>query len=447
MKQKSNWIPWALAAVVTMVLAAYLGQRLTGEDRTVFVPGAMTHGHHQIELACDVCHTPFNGVKQEACVECHGARLAASDDSHPRKKFEDPRNAEQLEVLDALRCVTCHLEHRPQKTRAMGVTLPDDYCFHCHQEVGEDRPSHKGLAFDSCASAGCHNYHDNTALYEDFLAKHVNEPSLLPRASAPERGLVARMRASGIVIKPPLARGQQDAPAGIKVSEAVLHEWAGTAHARAGVNCTDCHQTKTADGVVAAWTDKPGHAACAQCHETEVKGFLDSRHGMRLKQKLSPMTPGMARHPMQADASNKELGCASCHGAHGFDTRRAAVEACLGCHDDRHSRAFRESPHFLAGTAGKPAVTCATCHLPREIHRQDGTDVVQVQHNQNWNLRPNEKMARGVCMNCHGLGFTLDALADPALIANNFRGQPARHVESVEWAAQRVTQPSKGDTP
>jgi hypothetical protein len=329
----------------------------------------------------------------------------------------------------------------------MGVTLPDDYCFHCHQEVGEDRPSHKGLAFDSCASAGCHNYHDNTALYEDFLAKHVNEPSLLPRASAPERGLVARMRASGIVIKPPLARGQQDAPAGIKVSEAVLHEWAGTAHARAGVNCTDCHQTKTADGVVAAWTDKPGHAACAQCHETEVKGFLDSRHGMRLKQKLSPMTPGMARHPMQADASNKELGCASCHGAHGFDTRRAAVEACLGCHDDRHSRAFRESPHFLAGTAGKPAVTCATCHLPREIHRQDGTDVVQVQHNQNWNLRPNEKMARGVCMNCHGLGFTLDALADPALIANNFRGQPARHVESVEWAAQRVTQPSKGDTP
>jgi hypothetical protein len=56
-------------------------------------------------------------------------------------------------------------------------------------------------------------------------------------------------------------------------------------------------------------------------------------------------------------------------------------------------------------------------------------------------------MARGVCLNCHGLGFTLDALADPALIANNFRGQPARHVESVEWAAQRVTQPSKGDTP
>jgi hypothetical protein len=448
MKPKKNWIPWALAAVVTVVLAAYLGQRLTGEDRTVFVPGAMTHGHHQIELACDACHTPFNGVKQEACVECHGARLAASNDSHPRKKFEDPRNADRLEVLEARRCVTCHLEHRPQKTRAMGVTLPDDYCFHCHQEVGEDRPSHQDLAFDSCAAAGCHNYHDNTALYEDFLAKHVNEPALLPRASVPLRDLLARMRASGIEIKAPLARGQHDAPAGIKANEAILQEWAGTAHARGGINCTDCHQPKPADGAVAAWTDKPGHAACGRCHKAEVKGFLDSRHGMRLKQNLPPLTPAMARHPMQADARDRELGCASCHGAHGFDTRRAAVEACLGCHDDKHSRAFRESPHFLAGKADKPTMTCATCHLPREIHRQDGTDVVRVQHNQNWNLRPNEKMARGVCMNCHGLGFTLDALADPALITNNFRGQPARHVESVEWASQRVTQPSiKGDTP
>ena len=43
MKQKTNWIPWVLAAVVTVALAGYLGQRLTGEDRTVFVPGAMSH--------------------------------------------------------------------------------------------------------------------------------------------------------------------------------------------------------------------------------------------------------------------------------------------------------------------------------------------------------------------------------------------------------------------
>ena len=36
-------------------------------------------------------------------------------------------------------CVTCHREHRPGITRAMGVTMPDDYCFHCHQDIAKDR--------------------------------------------------------------------------------------------------------------------------------------------------------------------------------------------------------------------------------------------------------------------------------------------------------------------
>lgn len=438
---------FALAGVVTLMLGIYFGLRLTGDDKTLFVPGAMTHGHHQIELACDACHTPFAGVKQEACVGCHGARLAASDDSHPMKKFDDPRNADLLDVLDARRCVTCHIEHRPQRTRAMGVTLAQDYCFHCHQEVGEERASHKDLAFDSCATAGCHNYHDNTALYEDFLAQHANEPALLPRAQIPERGLAAWMRAAGIGVKPPLTPERQDAPPAAAANAAVLREWSGSAHAHGGVNCSDCHQPKQADGVAGTWTDKPGHAACGQCHDAGVKGFLASRHGMRLKQNLPPMTPAIARLPMRADARDKELGCASCHGAHTFDTRRAAVESCLGCHDDRHSRAFKASAHFRAGGPTQPLLTCATCHLPREVHKQGDVAGVRVQHNQNWNLRPNEKMAKAVCMNCHGLPFTLDALADPALIADNFSGKPARRVESVEWAAKRIIQPPKGDAP
>jgi hypothetical protein len=49
---------------------------------------------------------------------------------------------------------------------------------------------------------------------------------------------------------------------------------------------------------------------------------------------------------------------------------------------------------------------------------------VRVQHDQNANLRPPDRMARDVCLTCHGLGFSLAALADPALVARNFRGQP-----------------------
>ena len=60
----------------------------------------------------------------------------------------------------------------------MGVTLPKDYCFICHHDVADDRPSHKGLAFTTCASAGCHRFHDNRALYQDFLVKRP--PASLP---------------------------------------------------------------------------------------------------------------------------------------------------------------------------------------------------------------------------------------------------------------------------
>ncbi len=60
-----------------------------------------------------------------------------------------------------------------------------------------------------------------------------------------------------------------------------------------------------------------------------------------------------------------------------------------------------------------------------------------MQHNQNANLRPNEKMLRSVCLECHSLGLSIDALADPELVRRNFGGQPARHVPSIEMALSR----------
>jgi hypothetical protein len=119
----------------------------------------------------------------------------------------------------------------------------------------------------------------------------------------------------------------------------------------------------------------------------------------------------------------------------------AAVEACLECHDDVHTRSYAGTKHarlFAEERRGeRPAgsgVSCATCHLPRAEH--DG--IVTVQHNQNDNLRPIEKMIRSVCLDCHGLGFALDALADTDLVARNFDGQPAKHVPSIDWAARRA---------
>jgi len=445
-KQK-RW--WLAAGLVMLALSGYFSARLFGDDRRLFLPNTTSHGHHQIELACDTCHTPFAGVKQEACNQCHGEELAAVNDSHPRKKFEDPRNADRLTVLDARYCVTCHVEHQPERTLAMGVTQPVDFCFNCHAEIAKDRPSHKNYAFDGCAASGCHNFHDNTALYEDFLVKHLNEPATLARPAVAKRDLKPWIKlVSPNSYQRTLTRADADAPGAMAPKH--LDEWVGSAHARAGVNCRDCHAPAQVDGARAAWQDKPGAAACNSCHEREQQGFQAGRHGMRLAQKLSPMRPELARQPMQPDAHGRELGCSSCHGAHAVNVRRAAVESCVECHDDQHSKAYADSPHarlWRAEQAGHGAagsgVSCATCHLPRELHRDVDLKGIRVQHNQNANLRPNEKMIRGVCMHCHGLGFSIDALADPALIQRNFTGRPAAHVESLDLAATRLKQPRK----
>lgn len=407
-------------------------------QRTVFLPGETTDGHYQIELACNECHGASftdQASMQDACVGCHGPELDLVDDSHPQRKFTDPRNVERVAALDARWCVTCHQEHRPEVTATMGLSLPGDYCYRCHEDVGDERPTHQGLAFDSCATSGCHNFHDNRALYEDFLVEHRAEPWLLDRPMTPERALLAWARAHGHAGERALVEADADAPATVAGLDEATADWVGTSHARAGVNCSDCHAPGGA-----AWRDQPAPADCAGCHELEHAGFTAGRHGMRLSVGLPPMTPGQARLPMHPDVMGVEVDCQSCHGAHGYDTRYAAAEACLGCHADDHTLAWEASSHaalWRAESAGEaPAgsgVSCATCHLPR-LEQRDGT--VRVAHNQNDTLRPGDKMIRPVCMDCHGLGFALDALADEDLARTNYDAAPSTSVDSIHFAAE-----------
>ncbi len=164
------------------------------------------------------------------------------------------------------------------------------------------------------------------------------------------------------------------------------------------------------------------------------------------------MRVGDARQEMASEASHRTLSCNSCHPAHGYDRKVAAADACLGCHADEHSLAYKESPHFAlwqaeldgSGEAGS-GVSCATCHMPKT--HDENSERVFVQHNQNDNLRPNEKMVRSVCADCHGLGFVLNALADEALIKSNFKGQPSVTVSSLELAERRLASSGKKPSP
>ena len=367
-----KWI-WALWGLGTVSLTLYFAARLTGGDRTVFVPGATSGGHHQIEIACDACHgDSFTSAAamQAKCEGCHAEALEAARDAHPQSKFTDPRNAERTALLDARYCVTCHVEHTPAITDVAGVTLPSDFCALCHQDIGTERPSHADFEYATCASAGCHNFHDNRALYEDFLLKHADQPPLLTSAEWPARNFasIAALIESYPQQRFPLvalAAAEHDAPADSAEQGAIVAEWAASTHAASGVNCTACHAAGAESG---AWVDRPDHSSCRGCHASEVGAFLLGRHGMRLDSaatgaELAPMQPRLARLPMNAAAADRLLDCSACHSAHRYDTAYAAVEACIGCHADEHSQAYAASPHAssrrFSGTARSPAAACA----------------------------------------------------------------------------------------
>ena len=422
---------WLVSSVTAL---AGLGALVTGRagDRSLFVPGATSDGHHQLELACDACHSPFGGsdALDASCTRCHGAQLSAADDTHPRRVFTDPRNATRLAQLDARRCVTCHREHWPEGTRAMGVTVARDHCAYCHDDIGRERPSHAGLDAASCTDTGCHKYHDNRSTYEEFLVAHAGEAPRLTRAAAVAAPNTAA--AAPLPAQAPLSAADADAPSSVELDARELEGWAESAHAASGVNCSGCHAP------AGRWTNAVGVDACSRCHAGERAGWVAGKHGLRVGLGLDPMRPGLARLPMQPAAGEAPLGCSSCHGAHRSDRRSEAVDACLGCHADTHSLAYEASPHAralraeLAGEAPPGSgVSCATCHLPR-VTLASGQPGVE--HDQNDNLRPREKMIRSVCLDCHGLAFAIDALADAAAIQNNFSSPPVQHVPSIDWA-------------
>lgn len=412
----------------------------------------MSSGHHQLVDSCDSCHTDaFGGgdVLQEACITCHGDDRRKPFDSHPIAKFKDPRNATRLAKIDATQCVSCHTEHRPEITSANGLTQPRDVCFHCHENVAEERPSHTGMAYLDCTTSGCHNYHDNRALYTDFLVKHMDQSEQLDvqRVKVTEFLTVLDQ----IVEYPidrypvnPLSITDIDVPADVTFDEIVASEWSATAHAASGVNCSACHQQLAADKLITEWVDDPDMQGCTSCHGVEVNDFQQGKHGMRHAVGKSPMTPASSRLPMAEGSGHLELDCNSCHQAHRFDRETAAVESCLGCHADDHSLAYKQSSHYrlwqaeMSGAAESlSGVSCASCHMPRvQKDVSDWLSRVSVEHNQSEYFAPNSKMIRPVCQSCHGLPFSIDALADEALIESNFQGSPGVNVQSVSLARE-----------
>ena len=223
------------------------------------------------------------------------------------------------------------------------------------------------------------------------------------------------------------------------IDQALIDEttqlWQGSAHALNDINCSSCHQNSETKEFVA----HPTGETCKSCHEQAVDTFLLGKHGIRLLEGQSPLTPAMARLPMKAEAHDKAMTCNSCHDVHSANTVHAATDACLTCHNDNHSLNYQNSRHAELFNADRQlprpsgnSVSCATCHLPRhEVDAGDSTAAL-VNHNNTYTLLPRDRMVSEVCMNCHGVEYSYNSIFDDELVEANFDRPPTQEMETFE---------------
>ena len=211
----------------------------------------------------------------------------------------------------------------------------------------------------------------------------------------------------------------------------IEQQWQSSVHALAEVNCSSCHQNEDTKAFIA----KPTQESCQSCHENSVNTFLLGKHGIRTLEGLSPLTPAMAHLPMREYSLDKQMNCNTCHNVHTVNTYQASVDSCLTCHSDNHSLNYQNSPHAQIfreiGTLPRPnehSVTCATCHLPREV----SDETILVNHNNTYTLKPRDRMVKEVCMNCHGLEHAYNSIFDDELVEANFARPPTQKLPTFQ---------------
>lgn len=217
--------------------------------------------------------------------------------------------------------------------------------------------------------------------------------------------------------------------------DAATQRWQTSAHALNDINCSSCHEASGTPTFLA----QPGVESCQTCHQQAVDTFLLGQHGIRLLEGETPLTPAMARLPMQPEALAVSMTCNTCHDVHAVNTVQAAVDACLSCHSDTHSLNYGNSRHAELFAAdrdlprpGANGVSCATCHLPRHQTGTGDSAVTLVNHNNTYTLLPRDRMVKDVCMNCHGMEYSYNSIFDDDLVEANFDAPPSLSLQTFD---------------
>ena len=200
----------------------------------------------------------------------------------------------------------------------------------------------------------------------------------------------------------PLARKPSCTPC--HQSAAPHSRWRGSAHERAGLDCTSCHS------IHAPAPPSPGTSAGLATRRHLLKRESEAETCFSCHAEVRQAMTQRSTHLFRDERRGSRVECSSCHDAHG-GTARAMLAApsvndvCFSCHDDkrgpflwehapvRENCASCHAPHGSNNTrllVMRPPMLCQSCHV--------GDAHVSMQGHPRSAFETNRS-----CVNCHQL--------------------------------------------
>lgn len=107
----------SLIGLLLIATCLIVAEAVKPERQKVFMPGEVSSAHRTVINDCSSCHTPWNGVSETGCANCHAPQTVAHSPFQAR----------------TLPCADCHSEHRGQ---AKLTNVSDPTCVACHGNLG-----------------------------------------------------------------------------------------------------------------------------------------------------------------------------------------------------------------------------------------------------------------------------------------------------------------------
>lgn len=180
-------------------------------------------------------------------------------------------------------------------------------------------------------------------------------------------------------------------------------QWRSSAHANAGVSCTDCHtghynvppgsaatnvarvEPAAGDTPLTRLPDVRQASLSAAAEPNDLRQAESDAHIRAVSRNMGAITPHIC-YRCHADMKRQQkvahshqicgaagLDCATCHDPHGKIRPETRTDLCLKCHDNSSpTMAWHSSSHARFGVA------CADCHNPHPNSRVQ--QVVDIQH-------------------------------------------------------------------